>query len=161
MSHIITIIRINDTLLSRKWHHVAQYENRFPLNWWRWREANSQTDCNKIKYESDLWLYNRNLMKTIFRLLSIWLLCVCELWPKFSNFIRLRRFDKRMLLWSNQRSFFSRFHVILIRLSYSDHVAYISFIFLLPSLLPFAMKSILFLLDEKSSALRNLNAKQQ
>lgn len=109
MSHIITIIRINDTLLSRKWHHVAQYENRFPLNWWRWRETNSQTDCNKIKYESDLWLYNRNLMKTIFRLLSIWLLCVCELWPKFSNFIRLRRFDKRMLLWSNQRSFFRGF----------------------------------------------------
>lgn len=54
-----------------------------------------------------------------------------------------------MLLWSNQRSFFRRFHVILIRLSYSDHVAYISFIFLLPSFLPFAMKFILSLLDEK------------
>lgn len=45
--------------------------------------------------------------------------------------------------------FFWRFHAILIRLSYSDHVAYISFIFLLPSLLPFAMKPMLSLLDEK------------
>jgi hypothetical protein len=48
---------------------------------------------------------------------------------KFSNFIRLRRFAIGCCC-EVIRSFFRRFCVILIELSYSDHVSYISFIFL-------------------------------
>lgn len=66
-------------------------KKRFPVNWRTpsssEREANSQTDCNKIKYESDLWLYNRNLMKTLFRLcFHCWNICsaACEWNSAFS-----------------------------------------------------------------------------
>lgn len=94
MSRIIAIIRINDTF---GWTSdslpndiTLQYENNmrtaFPVNWRRDRvslSSTTETNRNKIKYESDLWLYNRNLMKMLFP--SIFRV-------KFSNFIRFRHF---------------------------------------------------------------------
>lgn len=109
MSHIIAIIRINDTFgLFTK---AAQWaESAFPLNW--------HFERHQINYESDLWLHNRNLMKALFR--------------------RLRRFYSLQteadvvakVIRSSRWLGFSPSRRDSYRHRHSEHVAYISFIFL-------------------------------
>lgn len=89
MSRIIAIIRINDTFGRTEFHF--QMTSRCTI----WvplfqsidvggrvsSPSTTEANRNKIKYESDLWLYNRNLMKMLFRLFSE---------RNSANFIRFR-----------------------------------------------------------------------
>lgn len=122
MSHIIAIIRISDTFSQASFslpNDITLHNRRTvfqSIDVGTESHRRSETNRNKIKYESNLWLYNRNLMKTLFRLFFR---------VKFSNFIRLRRFANgcccevirsfflEVFVW-----FLSNFHILITSRTY-------------------------------------------